>query len=59
MMTEPEAEKERPTVSLNQLSHSASFVFRDHFHPLPGQYFSIGEATKAAEKQCRAIGWKG
>jgi hypothetical protein len=59
MMTEPEAANERPAVSLNHLSHTASFVFRGHFYPLAGQYFSFGEATRAAENQCRAMGWKG
>lgn len=58
-MTEPEVVNERPVVSLNQLNHTASFVFRGHFYPLPGQYFSVGEATKAAESRCRALGWKG
>jgi|GEM_PF-5853155 len=59
MMSEQEAEQEQPAVSLNQLNHTASFVFRGHFYLLPGQYFSLGEATKAAEKQCRVIGSKG
>ncbi|WP_029619939.1 hypothetical protein [Pseudorhizobium marinum] len=56
MMTEPEAAKERPAVSLNQLNHTASFVFLGHFYELPGKYFSIGEANKAAEEKCREIG---
>ena len=53
MMTEPEAAKERPAVSLNQLNHTASFVFLGHFYELPGKYFSIGEAV---EEKCREIG---
>lgn len=58
-MTGSEAEKEAPLVSLNQQNHTASFVFRGHFYPLPGQYFSFGEAKKAAEAQCRSMGWTG
>nr|CAD6630180.1 hypothetical protein RNT25_04386 [arsenite-oxidising bacterium NT-25] len=58
-MMDVEAQGEQPLVYFNQLDQTASFVFRGYFYQLPGRYFNLGEARKAAEQQCRAIGWKG
>lgn len=54
------SEKEQaPLVTFNRIDKSASYTFRGRRQELPGKYHSLEDARRVAEKQCRALGWKG
>lgn len=50
---------EKPAVTLDQITGNASFVFRGKKYDLPGKFAGLGDAQKAAEDRCRALGWRG
>ena len=50
---------EKLAVTHDRITGGAYFYFRGKRFDLPGKYASQGEAQKAAEDRCRAMGWRG
>ncbi|NRP70632.1 hypothetical protein ILFOPFJJ_01513 [Ensifer psoraleae] len=59
MNREIDPRNETPAVTLDRITGNASFVFRGQKYDLPGKYAGLGDAQKAAEARCRALGWRG
>ena len=59
MTFDQDAANEKPAVIYNGNDNSAYYEFRGQRYTLPGKYYSFGQAMAVAEKQCRAMGWKG